>query len=507
MRTVCLLTAGTGSRMGIYSGVINKTLLPIKEKAIISHIIDQFPIDTKYVIACGYKADLVKTYINLAHSDRNVIFVDVENYEGPGSGPAHSVSCCKEHLMDGFTLIACDGVYDNLNSIPTELNSIGVSDIDPEESPNYCNIEVYCSTGKVKKIVDKRYSKSGIAANGVYNFKDAKHFFDNLKGTEISSGYESLEIYAHPLMWVDLGTYEKYQNYINSLYGNVSYDYSKTDEFLYIINGRVIKFFNDSNITKNRVKRAFNRDYFPLIDYHDDQFYSYKFVKGETLYNRNNIAIFKAFINWLENKVWPDVPKGLALTKEQCEDFYYKKTFDRLDKFRKKYPNFNPKYVNGTKINVTMENALNLIDWKHLCNDNLEKRTAFIHGDLQFDNLIYDGNQFKLLDWRQDFAGKLEVGDIYYDIGKMLGGMIINYDLIKKNLFSYEEHDAGNSIFFDFTRRSSNDQMVDYLREKYNDTIFDDIVTLIYLNMSPLHKEPYDKLLFSFALERLNRKL
>jgi thiamine kinase-like enzyme len=161
--------------------------------------------------------------------------------------------------------------------------------------------------------------------------------------------------------------------------------------------------------------------------------------------------------------------------------------------------------VNGTPINFTMENALNKIDWEYLCQHNLEERTAFIHGDLQFDNLIYDGKDtFKLLDWRQDFAGKTEVGDLYYDIGKMLGGMIINYDLIKRNLFTYEEET--DKIFFEFARRSSHDKMIEYLKSKYNDSIIDDIVTLIYLNMSPLHKAPYDKMLFSFALERLNSK-
>jgi dTDP-glucose pyrophosphorylase len=504
MRTVCLLTAGIGSRMGVYSDVINKTLLPIKEKAIISHIIEQFPIDTKYVIACGYKKDVVKSYISLAHANRNIIFVDVENYAGPGSGPAHSVFCCKEHLMDGFTLVACDGYYENLNDIPTYENIVAVSNIDPSESPSYCNIEVN-SDDRITSVVDKKYCQSGLAANGVYHFKDVKKFFEDLKGTEISSGYKNLEMYAKKIPWVDLGTYNKYQKYCKDICGETTYDYSKTDEFLYIINGRVIKFFNDATITKNRVKRAFGRDYFPHIDFHEDQMYSYKFVDGETLYRNNNIEIFKKFVNWLEQDVWPNVSSGLTLTKQQCEDFYYKKTFDRLDKFRKKYPDFNPRMVNGTPINFTMENALNKIDWEYLCQHNLEERTAFIHGDLQFDNLIYDGKDtFKLLDWRQDFAGKTEVGDLYYDIGKMLGGMIINYDLIKRNLFTYEEET--DKIFFEFARRSSHDKMIEYLKSKYNDSIIDDIVTLIYLNMSPLHKAPYDKMLFSFALERLNSK-
>ena len=39
---VCILAAGNGTRMGHYSKVINKALLPINKKAVISHIIEKF---------------------------------------------------------------------------------------------------------------------------------------------------------------------------------------------------------------------------------------------------------------------------------------------------------------------------------------------------------------------------------------------------------------------------------------------------------------------------------
>ena len=42
-RFVCILTAGKGTRMGSYASYLNKAILPIKEKAVISHIIEKFP--------------------------------------------------------------------------------------------------------------------------------------------------------------------------------------------------------------------------------------------------------------------------------------------------------------------------------------------------------------------------------------------------------------------------------------------------------------------------------
>ena len=39
---VCILAAGIGSRLGIFSKNCHKTLLPLKNKAILSHIINKF---------------------------------------------------------------------------------------------------------------------------------------------------------------------------------------------------------------------------------------------------------------------------------------------------------------------------------------------------------------------------------------------------------------------------------------------------------------------------------
>ena len=49
MKTVCILTAGVGKRLGNYSNILNKSLLPLKKKAIISYIIENFPKKTNFV--------------------------------------------------------------------------------------------------------------------------------------------------------------------------------------------------------------------------------------------------------------------------------------------------------------------------------------------------------------------------------------------------------------------------------------------------------------------------
>ena len=67
---ICILAAGKGTRMGKYGEKINKSLLPIRNKAIISHIIDSFQNSDEFVIALGYLGHQVKEYLSMAHPDR-----------------------------------------------------------------------------------------------------------------------------------------------------------------------------------------------------------------------------------------------------------------------------------------------------------------------------------------------------------------------------------------------------------------------------------------------------
>ena len=92
---VCILAAGQGSRS--FSPEINKALLPLDGKAIISQIIDKFKQDQKFVIALGYKSDQIVQYLKHSYPKRNFEFVYVDKYFGPGSGPGYSLLCCEKN--------------------------------------------------------------------------------------------------------------------------------------------------------------------------------------------------------------------------------------------------------------------------------------------------------------------------------------------------------------------------------------------------------------------------
>lgn len=513
MRTVVLLTAGLGARMGRYAELTNKSLLPIKGKAILSHIIDQYPrTHTRFIVALGYKGDLVQAYLNWAHPAYQIEYVWIDNFAGPHSGPAYSLRQCQQTIEDDeFTVIACDGYYDCLTSIPTGRNVIGVAQVSKDQQPIYCNVCVH--DGRVTGVYDKQHSEhTTVAACGVWHIHDTAKFFEQLHGTELSSGFAGLPMDAIEIGWRDLGSEAFYDAFVTEQHGSESFDYSKENELLYTVHirgtadphRRVIKYFGDSRITEHRLLRSQGRPYFPEVDGRHAGMYTYRFVPGKTLYEYNTPATFVHLLDWLETSVWNQAPPEAVLSSTDCRAFYWTKTQDRLAQFRKKYPSYNPQRVNGRPTPSSLEQYLEQMDWKRLCTGALAERTAFIHGDLQFDNIIQTpSGEMCLLDWRQDFAGQLWYGDKYYDIAKLHAGLLLNHDLIKRRAFFFEETDNDTSVMIDIPERPMYRMMRKRLVVQYSDPMIDDIVTLILVNMAPMHRPPYDRLLFCLALYRL----
>jgi len=72
---VCIPTAGMGSRVNEFTSGLNKSLIDINYKPVISHIINLFPKETSFVIPVGYKGNLLKDYLKIAHPHKKITFV------------------------------------------------------------------------------------------------------------------------------------------------------------------------------------------------------------------------------------------------------------------------------------------------------------------------------------------------------------------------------------------------------------------------------------------------
>lgn len=507
-RSVCILAAGKGSRLGRLTRYVNKALVPVAYQPVISRIIAKFPFDTRYVIAVGHLESLVRDYLGIAHPDLDVQFVKVDTYEGEGSGPGYSLLCCHPYLQEPFVLTTCDTLVEE--AIPdVDADWIGVA-VHPE-------IERFCSVridgqDRVQRIDYREKRPDNLAFIGLAGIHRTERFWAGLAGDrrpifgehQISNGLAALldgGLQARRFTWFDTGDIEGL-NTANRHYQAGFVNFDKENEFLYFVEGSVIKFFANPEIVRRRVERSrVLGPVCPRVVATRPNFYRYEFVDGRSFSQCVDDQRFSRFLTWCREHLWvarPLAPDACDEFRRLCRRFYEEKTRQRLEQF---YASTGltdeAETINGYAVAPVRE-LLNRVDWEGLSGGV----PVGFHGDLHFDNTVIptdprDG-EFKLLDWRQDFGGRIEYGDWYYDLAKIHHELIISHDEIKANTFRVER---GADVRFSYLTRSEylscqkvmrrfvEEQGLDYRRVLL-------ITHLIFLNMAPLHHHPFNLLLY-----------
>ena len=520
MTKICILTAGKGSRLNKLGENINKSVLPIKEKAILSHLIKLFSPKDEFVIALGYKSSNVKNYLKIAHPNIKFKFVKVKNYAGKGSGPGRSLLYCKKFLQEEFYFVPCD-LFTNIrikNNKKYKQNIFWCSKTIKRNSQYYLNF--LQKKLKIIDYIDKKKISSGsyYSWSGLCFIKDYKLFWKSLEFKknkieneyQISNGLRDLikkkECKIKKIKWVDLGNYQNYEKEKNKYQ---KFDFSKDKEFIYFINKMVIKFNKNIYDTRNKyLKYKLNKSIYPNSVSYKENYLYYEFQKGQNYYSAINKKNFSRLLNFLDKNLWIKKKISLNKLKLNCINFYKKKTLDRVSLFLKKMGKFdNVKTVNNLKVE-SINKILKKIEWDELTNGT----PSYIHGDLQFDNIIKTQKKFKLIDWRSDFDGQINYGDVNYDYAKMLGGIHINYREVKKNNFSVKKNKIGNKYFIKFPKcrdyKNINKIIIKFLLKKnINPNKIKILQALIYLNMSPLHKAPFSIGLFLYAKYLLTKRI
>lgn len=516
---ICILAAGAGTRMGELSQHLHKTILPVNFKATISYIIEKFPAHLEIVVAIGHKKDTIVDYLALAHPDRKFTFVRIADYVGPGTGPGYSLLQCRNELKCPFILVTGDTIV--LENIPEpDKNWFGVSAVNsPEE---YCTVKI--KNNLVCQIDDKVKCNNKFAWIGLAGIYDFQTFFsaietnkDQIAGEiQTSNGFKSLiekQLSVINFTWFDTGTLEKYQ-VVNKMFSGeqLRFDFSKKDEFLYFINDKVIKYYSNPDIVQKRYARSkLLKDICPPIKAIQGGFYVYKKVDGQVFYNVLNNRLLDNFLSWAQKYLWslkPLITVQNSQFVDACRRFYFDKTHERIKDFYDKTGLIDTTHnINGVNIPPLSE-LLSHIDWDYLC----QGVPTTIHGDLQFDNILVTDekdnfkNQFVLLDWRQDFGGLIETGDLYYDLSKLYGGILISYALIKEGMFSFDM--SGKEVFYKYYIKNdlleAKDTYEEFLRKNNFDFLKVRFITsLIFLNMAALHKSDFNYLLYFLGKKML----
>ena len=519
MYKVCILAAGKGTRNTAIEG-LHKALLPVSNKAAISKILEVFPKNVPVVIALGYKSEQVKTYCELVHADRDIEFVEVENFSEPGSGPGLSLLQCKDKLLCPFVFTSADTILDTDSTLFENLkeNWIGTYPVSSDESYKYCLVDVS------KNREEKFYFKCNVDAQaftGIAGIVDYESFWfglsqkDLIKGEhQVTNGLRNIDDVDQKIIrWFDTGNMESYNKTKTRFPNDVVIE--KNNEVIFIDNGWVVKYFASQKKLNDRVKRCeqlFN--YSPKVIKVNDNMLAYRFIEGELLSDICDERKLSYFLTDYYSNFVRRSPVKDEVFIENCRSMYADKTLDRIEGFIGS-PIDNIKSINGLCVEP-IEKLLQKIDW-----EVFEKKAipSCFHGDLQPENIIYSKApmaRFYYIDWRESFGNSIDVGDLHYDLGKLYHALVVSNSLILEGNYSVSINHKSSEAMIAFNVKS-NLLTLKRIMEKFckDKNIEFDHVRLIgilnYLNIASLYDNfkggEYGRFLFLLGKKMLTEWL
>tara|TARA_R110001583_G_scaffold16234_12_gene66289 strand:- start:27473 stop:29023 length:1551 start_codon:yes stop_codon:yes gene_type:complete len=428
---VCILAAGRGSRCDVTSG-LHKALLPINNRPMISHIFDCIPSSFGIVIAIGHNSEQLRTYIDNVHGGREITFVEVDNYDGPGSGPGLSLLQCRGNLQCPFIFMPVDTYTPGNVFGKIDKNWVGAVKPTIEDSALYCMI-----SGD-EHVDEIGYHDGEYIFNGIAGVLDYKEFWKNLSNKnliknehQVINGLKDLgnlnvNVFDN---FYDTGNTKSYLK-VRSLLSN-EIVLPKTSECIYIDNGKVVKYFSDREKLTLRVRRANSLSKFvPGVNKINDNMYIYDYIDATLLSNVTSEEVLDNFLIFL-SKDFHD--KQLDRDEEflsNCKAMYFDKTSKRADMFAGGELDAIS-IINGVRV-LSIKDILSQVQW----DDILDKAIATnIHGDLQPENILFK-DKFILIDWRESFGSSISCGDLYYDLSKLYHALLINGTYVLNNNYS-----------------------------------------------------------------------
>jgi len=505
---VVIPCAGAGGRLGGLTKHVNKALITVGLKPIISYIIEKFPENIEFVIALGYKGQLVKDFLELAYPERKFTFVDVDLYEGEGSSVGYSLFSCKKHLQCPFIFCANDTIV--TEEIPCPVKDwIGYYAL-KKANDNYRSVSLDFNV--VNYVHEKGENPNARPYIGLCGINSYKRFWRAMEDSDLSEGEciglnAICQLHAYPFMWQDTGNLSD----LDSARARIGQQKEltilpKEDEAIWFVNDKVIKFHIDKDFIKNRIERAKHLEgYVPTLLDARENMYSYKKVEGRMFSKSDSIlSDFKILLKVLGGGFWklcglnPDEEKEFD---KACIKFYKDKTYQRIEQYFSKYDYKDTEERINRTYTPKLFSMLDTLDW-----DNITDGFAVrFHGDLHFENIVIneetDLMDFYFMDWRQDFGGIVgRCGDIYYDFAKLLHGMIVSHELIADGKFNICKKNT--MINFDFLRKQSLIDCENYFMEwiltkpQFDYYKVAVLTALIFLNIAPLHEHPYSEFLF-----------
>lgn len=510
MTCFVVLAAGRGSRLGRVGDSLHKCLVPLEGRAVLSHQLLLRPPDSRVIICVGYRADQVRSYVELAHPHLDVQFVDVPDWNDPGAGPGASLLAAREAIGDeDLVFTSCDTLWQGqIFDDAGKRSYLAVAPVPPGTTPTRWCRALVDELDRVVGIIDKQptapasysyeYAYTGLAR---IRRADLQVFWDGVTSgdvvsgeLQVSGGFEAIleahgRIYAQHIDWTDIGDEDAYRAAVAKVSG---YDWTKADQSTYVLpdEGVVVKFHADTGVIERRyrrglalatagvvptVRRSWTHDMFG-VDYRPGiTFYEHL----DELPHTGASGAVADLLTWVDRRLrrpattHPDVLRSLG------RDFYFNKTLDRVGRL-------------GAHLRAVAVDVISRVDWDAVIEGVVPSSTW--HGDLNFGNLIVDPTgEIVGIDWREDFAGITTWGDARYDVAKLLAGCIVHWDRARRG---------------DFRPWDEGTQFAKIIRDSSLYTYDCEVIgALSLLNSAPLHASPLDEVLVARAVSWLTEVL
>lgn len=101
-----IMAGGKGTRLRPYTDILPKPLIPVDDKTITEHIMDQFSAYgcRDVIMIVNYKKEFIKAYFNDSETGRNIRFIEEQEYMGTGGG----LKLLENSIQETFFMSNCD---------------------------------------------------------------------------------------------------------------------------------------------------------------------------------------------------------------------------------------------------------------------------------------------------------------------------------------------------------------------------------------------------------------
>jgi NDP-sugar pyrophosphorylase family protein len=510
-KTVIITTSGTGSRLNNLTKYTNKSLINIGDKYAICYIIENYDINTEFIITIGYYGKLVKDFLLLSYPNHNFKFVTIDNYDGEGSSLGYSLLQAKNCLQKPFIFHCCDAIVMDKISFDANKNVLCVSN--HLSSEYYTNVKVHNNI--ITEINDKKHSDFDYVYTGICFIYDYNQFWANLESLYKSNMFNNKlnDVDAIRLMinvdecvfnynilndWHDSGNIESYEKLKQIFKCNYTI-IDKYNESLCFFDNIVIKFINDKTINKKRIERGKSLcKLTPTIINSSDNFIVMEKINGINLSQYYHYGEIYNLLLWAKDNLWTVKYQDNKFIQNSY-NFYFNKTINRINNlnFLKNHNEIN--IING----INTGSIYDLLN-NHLLTDIILTDTFYsFHGDFILDNILKTKESYCLIDWRHEFdTDQLNCGDIYYDLSKLRHSIIFNHTNILNDL--YEIVYNNDNIYIDLKCNYFLIQQLSYFDKFINENNFNlnkikILTSIIWINMSPLYNGKLSEFLFYFG--------